>query len=246
MLTKTELKQLHKEEFIEAMRSTVEICNTNDPKDLQISSFVTALHIMVLGLDDSILYEQGKPLTRELEILDEERDSAITGTRYGFIMFTYHKTPAKKAAAQLLLERLDSYGSGIARMNNESESTILQNFVNDCKTIEKYKKALMLLGLEEWIEDVETANNAFNKKYQQRIQEESDREKKSVTILRPQTVIVYEKLINRIDAHIELDEIGKYQTIYNQLATLKNRYKQIITARNNEHIVEVNNNFIEV
>lgn len=231
MFTPTNLKMLRKEEMVELLRSTVDICDQNDTNALHITNQVDALRSIVDQLDDALVYKREEEFTKKLKLLDRERDEAITGLRHGFLMNTYHSHPETKKAAQKLLDRVDSYGNRITRMNYESESAVLHNLVNDLETEPDLQLALQLVGLQDWVNRLKVANKKFRKLYSRRIAEESKQDKTSFTATRPEAITVYMNLINRINAYIELDETKRYQPLKNEINTLIERYKQIITNR---------------
>ncbi len=231
MFTPTNLTMLRKEEMTELLRSTLDICLQNDANALNLNTQVNALRSIVDQLDDTLVYERENEFTKELEALDSDRDEAITGLRFGFVMNTYHQHPKIKEAAQILLDRVDSYGSSIARMNYESESAAIINLINDFETEENLKAALQRVGLQNWVDRLKIANQKFRTLYTERITEESKKNKTSFSAIRPEAMTVYTNLINRINAYVVLDEEKKYESIHNELITLTDRYHQIISNR---------------
>ncbi len=231
MFTPTYLMMLRKEEMIELLRSTLDICHQNDANALKLNTQVDALSSIVDQLDDALVYERENEFTKELELLDRDRDDAITGLRYGFIMNTYHQHPKVKGAAQTLLDRVDSYGNRIARMNYESESAVIINLINDFETEENLKAALQRVGLQNWVDRLKIANQKFRALYTERITEKSKKNKISFSAIRPEAMLMYTNLMNRISAYVELDEEKKYESLNNELDTLTDRYHQILSNR---------------
>lgn len=231
MLTPTNIVFLHKEEIVELLRSTVDICEKNDPVALHINAKADLVKKVIVKLDDALIYEREKEFTKELEELDRNRDEAVTGLRYGFLMNTYHKNQAVKTAAHVLLNRIDSYGGSIARMNYESESAAIYNLINDLETEYVLKSAIQKVGLQHWADHLKTTNQKFRELYSDRIEEESKHNKTSFTTLKPEAITIYAELANRIQAFIELDEDNIYTVLQRELATLEERYLQIIAHR---------------
>ena len=66
MIVPSNLIMLHKEEIVELLRSTVEICQKYDPTTLQINTKVAPLQSIVAKLDDALVYEREKEFTKEL------------------------------------------------------------------------------------------------------------------------------------------------------------------------------------
>lgn len=238
MIVPSNLIMLHKEETVEFLRSTVEICQKHDPVTLQIHTKVAPVRSIVSKLDEALVYEREKEFTKELEDLDRDRDEAVTGLRYGFLMYTYHWGPDIKAPAQKLLDRIDSYGSSIARMNYESESAAIHNFVNDLETDPELKAAVQKIGLQDWAKRLKVANQRFRTLYSNRIAQESTYDKISFTAIKPEATLRYAELINRINAYIELDEKDAYAPLKRELETLSERYMQIINNRKKTTVEE--------
>ncbi len=237
MLSPTNVNRLSKEEVIEYLRSTKDICQQNDPMALHIKKQVTDLDTAIEQLDDILIYDRKSDFTQELEALDLKRDNAVNGMRYGFLMNSYHQDAKKKAAGQLLLAHIDTYGSGIARLNYEAQSTVMVNMTEDYETESELKKALKTVEMTDWATILKETNTAFRTKYQERITVESAAAKQSFTAIKPQAIAVYEKLYKRINAFTELDEKNVFDTLNNELKTLAKRYQQIInirTANNSE------------
>ncbi len=231
MLAPSTLGKLFKEEFTELLRSTKDICINNHPEQLNIQTQVGAIATIVDKLDDTLLYEREGKFTKILEKLDLERDEAIAGIRYGFLMNINHHDPSKKVAAQLLLDHMEGFGNRITKLNYEAQSTVLINIVQDYKTKDDLKMALKTVDLWDWAQQIDTTNEAFRTEYQKRITTESATEKISFTSLKPAAITAYDKLVIRLGALIELDDTGKYNTIKNELDTLGDRYEQIVKRR---------------
>ncbi len=231
MLSPTNVTRLSKEEVIEYLRSTADICNQNNPITLDIKSQISNLDVVIEQLDDALIYDRKSDFTLELEKLDLDRDNAVNGMRYGFLMNSYHQNATKKAAGQLLLDHIDTYGSGIARLNYEAQSTVLVNISEDYETQPKLIKALKKVEMVDWATILKNTNEAFRAKYQERITVESAAAKQSFTTVKPEAIAVYEKLFKRINAFTELDEKNAFDTLNNELKTLAKRYQQIINTR---------------
>ncbi len=231
MLSPNNVFRLSKEEVIEYLRSTKDICLQNQPKALQIKTQVADLSTAVAQLDDALIYDRKSDFTKTLEELDVQRDNAITGLRYGFLMNSYHQDTTKKIAGQVLLDHMDTYGAGIARLNYEAESTVLVNIAEDYETEPNLVEALTTIEMTDWATILKNTNEAFRTKYQERITIESAAEKLSFTAVKPQALEVYEKLFKRIEALTELDENNTYAIVNNELKTLAKRYQQIINTR---------------
>ncbi len=231
MLTSYTLGKLFKEEFIEFLRSIKDICIKNHPEQLNIQLQVDTIVTIVDKLDDTLVYERESNFTKILEQLDLERDDVITGIKHGFLMNLYHDDPAHKDAARLLLDHLEGYGKRIIKLNYEAESTVLINIMQDYKTNDHLKMALKTVDLWDWAQRIDRTNTAFRVQYRKRITAESATENISFSTLKPTAIKVYDKLVHRLNAYIEIDDIGKYNTIKSELDMLSDRYQQIVKKR---------------
>ncbi len=235
MLSPTNLIKLNKEETIEYLRGIKDICLQKHPKAFQIKPQITNLVCIVAQLDNVLIYNRKSEFTQELKDLDVQRGNAINGLRHGFLMNTYHHDTARKAAGQVLLTHINSYGGGIARLNYEAESTVLVNIAEDYETQPKLIEALKTIEMIDWATILKNTNDAFRTKYQERITVESATQKLSFTVLKPRALKVYKTLYKRIKAFIELDETSTFEILTKELTTLAKRYQQIINTRRNNN-----------
>lgn len=101
--------------------------------------------------------------TQELLILDGKRDDLYRGLvlRVQSEVFSFDQDSQK--AAEKLQIVIDTYGN-FTRGNYQKETTDIQNFIAELRS-EKYLASVQKIGLEQWLNWLETANNTFHTEY---------------------------------------------------------------------------------
>ncbi|MBB4805368.1 hypothetical protein HNP38_000640 [Chryseobacterium defluvii] len=174
-------------------------------------------------------------ITKEILQLDEKRDSAINVIYYFLLSYTYHYDADKKQKAQLLLENMALYGSGIARLNYQAETATLNNMLRDWELKTDLADAITAFNLSSWVNELKNANSLFNEKYISRTQEYGDANPETIKTKREETNTTYYALRDRIDALHLLAEAppSPYDTVINQLNALTDQYNILLVNRQN-------------
>lgn len=187
-----------------------------------------------------------KPLpakkTQELLLIDARRDAAINGIYYFLLSHTYHFETAKQQNAQVLLDNMALYGSGIARLNYQAETATLNNLIRDWEGKPELITAISEFNLGEWMAELKTANEEFNTKYLSRTQEYGDASPETIKLKREEVNVAYYALRDRIDALHLLVETppSPYVTIINQLNAFTDQYNALLVNRKPDSTDSVN------
>jgi len=165
--------------------------------------------------------------------LDERRDEAIIGINYFLTAHSYHYQTDKQQNAQLLLNNLELYGTGISRLNYMAETATLNNLLRDWENKPELADAITFFGIAEWVAELKTANEEFNAKYLSRTQEYGDASPETIKLKREETNTAYYALRDRIDAlHLLVETApSPYITVINQLNALTDQYNKLLINR---------------
>lgn len=124
-----DLFKLRNAEYLQYMKDFRGIINLNDPAQLAIDAKLNAFVSKTDELESLYKKALASEKTQALLAIDERRDDAVNGIYYFLLGYSYHFDPMRKQNAQILLENMALYGSGIARLNYQAEtappSTIL-------------------------------------------------------------------------------------------------------------------------
>lgn len=159
-LTNPEFQQFIKLLVEKATEAGVDALKIKSPHDLLVAN--------LQKLESALNQEKANEETKIIQALDGERDDYYVGLSFLVNGFALAKDPAKKEAAQLVRLFLKSQGKNVARQNYQAETAILNNVVKTLGTEAKYTAAMTTLGLQSWVTDIDTANQAFEARFKSR------------------------------------------------------------------------------
>lgn len=226
MITFIPLYRLINSEFYQFIKIVVDKVEVAGPTALKVKTAQDPLAQKLPILLGALNNEKANEETKELRDLDLERDSAIIGLTMVIKGNTYHANPAKRKAAQLLELFLDSQGSKISRLNYAAETTVLSKIVAAFTNEAKYSDAIALLGLQDWVVDLDTANTAFDAKYQVRNTSISvNTNIPAFGVVKTDTIPLYVELAELIESRYKTAKAdglptAPYQNLINELNTL--------------------------
>lgn len=125
------------------------------------------------------------------------------------------------------------YGSGISRLNYQAETATLNNLLRDWETLPELADVVATFNLTGWMNELKTANDAFNALYLSRTFEYGDANPETIKTKREETNVAYYALRDRIAAlHLLVeDEPSPYITVINRLNALTDQYNQLLISR---------------
>ncbi|WP_408040330.1 DUF6261 family protein [Tenacibaculum amylolyticum] len=169
--------------------------------------------------------------------------NAIRGFRNLATTYTYHANEAKANAAKDMLTAIDIHGSEIARRSYNEQTGILYSIVKDFETKDNLKAAITLIGASEWLTELKNSNTLFDTKYLERNDEAALNPLTDFTELRKEATTGYRELINHIEAHATLSDIGTYKELLNKISNLAKQYNLSLELRtgNNTNTSTIDN-----
>ncbi|NML56546.1 DUF6261 family protein [Chryseobacterium cheonjiense] len=235
-----ELRLLRNAEYLQYVKDFSGIIALNNPATLQIDAKLSTFNNRISELENLYKKALANDKTQELLQLDERRDNAINGIYYFLLGHSYHFEADKKQKAQLLLDNMALYGSGIARLNYQAETATLNNLIRDWENKPELINAVASFNLSAWINEMKTANDLFNTTYLSRTQEYGDASPETIKSKREEVNAAYYALRDRIDAlHLLVDTPpSPYATVINQLNALTDQYNVLLVNRKDTSPIE--------
>lgn len=235
MITSIELRNLRNAEFVQFQKDFAAIITRNNPEALQIQAKAEALNAKNVELDTLFKKILANENTKVLVDLDTRRDNALNGIMYHATSYTYHFNSTLKTAGQRVLENINHYGSGIARLNYQAETATLNSIITDWETKPELTEAITTLNLTAWKTELKEANTAFSQTYLDRTQEYGNANPENLKTKREETNTAYYGLRDRINALHLLAETtpSPYATLINQLNALIDQYNSLLNGRAN-------------
>lgn len=231
-IIKIKLYDLHNPEYIRLMKLLLKICTDHGVSNLKIEDQHKALQAKYLEMDKIYEQQQGSTITGLMEKADMRRDRAISGIVLHVDSKTYYFDDNIAAAAVTLKADLDKYGGGIARTNYATESTIIDNIVNEWKNDTKLNMAMQQLGLLQWVDELDAANKEFERLYLLRNKEISKSSDDSVGKLRVQSDVLYEDLTKMLESQARVNKfVAPFDSAIRECNTILEDFNDLIARR---------------
>jgi len=236
MIKKLRFSELVSTQFLQFFVRLLQMITGADPTKLKIILRVNTLNDLVNRITKVIKQEQAYKETVEIKQYEAERDDAIIG----FVAFVKSQTRSKKAnvkaAAIFLLNYLNNLSPHIHTEDYSSESAILTKIYTDYQTDVEVKNAIITIGAQDWLTQINDANVAFEAKYKARtITIAADKTKDTYSDLRQPTKDAYYSLLNIIQARFEValyenQDTTEYVNLMNNMNALIAQTEQIIAS----------------
>jgi len=235
MILSINLRGLVNAEYYQLLKLVVDKVDEANATTLKIKKVRDDLAGILPALKSSLNAEVALSETKVIQDLDQRRDDAIIGLQMIVKGNTRHINTEKKDAANLLKAFFKAQGSEISRLNYQAETSVLDKITDKLKSDAKYIQAIALLGLDEWVAELETSNQQFETVFKSRNTEISA----SVTNLsfgelKKQSIPVYSKLMNMIESRYATTEedgtpTAPYQNLINEINALVEAYNSYIS-----------------
>ncbi|MCP4176258.1 MAG: hypothetical protein GY756_00660 [bacterium] len=234
MITNIKHQKLRNSEFAQYHFDISEITGKFDTEALAIHSKFEVYREKANPLLEHFNDSKKSKFSSLLGQTDDERDDALNGIIGIIESYTKHYDPLIKAAAKLLLEKINSYGKGISRLNYQAETLTITSIVKDLRENEEFVNAIALLGLSDWLDYLEERNNKFTEYDLQRVDEAVELSHEKTVQFRSEAMTAYKELTELIKAHVTINGIADYEKLIQKINTKTEQYNLIITKRSTE------------
>jgi len=231
MITAIDLAKLRNAEFLQFGATIAGLTEANNPDVLNVGAQCTAFKSKLTEMSGLFKLEKASPITEELVLLDERRDRAIIGLTSVLNGYCNHFGSEIAQPANLLTTNLNLYGVGVARMNTQAETSTINGIVNDWETKPELSSAITILGLNEWVLELKTANQLFEKRYLQRTQEYGAANPDTLKSKREETMVAYYGLRRFIEANGIVNPSDASEKLIKELNALIDQYNLLIASR---------------
>lgn len=226
------LRYLRGSEFIQFFSDIISICTKATIDTLGIKDQTVDLENKVTAIKDGYAKEQGSDITQELILIDNRRDDCLVGIRGVCEAYTNHYEPTLAEAGKLLLDKIDSFGSRLAKQSYQAETTIINKLTADFETDAEFISALGLLKLDLWAKQLKAENELFNQRFLDRINEDAQDKEESFKELRLEIMDAYKTLISHISAHATIKGTEEYLILIDPINSLIDNYNTTLKRRN--------------
>lgn len=234
MINSIDLAKLRNPEYIQFIKNCLAITQSNDPAALNVQEQYDDLLRMLVLLEGLFITDQGNPVTEDVTELDTRRDRAISGLSLAINAYTYYFDPVIAKHAENLNRQITQYGGGIARENYQAESAIIDNLLADLTNKPELATAINTLRLNDWKEELQAANTAFNDAYLLRTKQLGAATKDRLFAKRQETNEAFYKLRDFINSYYTINKgAAPYGKTTDELNALIDQYNTLMAQRLN-------------
>lgn len=165
--------------------------------------------------------------TQSVAEFDAQRDSLYMAIRLKVQAYSYSTQPDQLQAAADIQVVLDHYGDFRRKPYNE-ESAIVYNFV---QALRERSAAMLTLGLEQWVAELEAANNGVVQRMADRSDARAAVQLEDVRAVRAEFNAAYQRMLTLIEAAIVLNGEAPYADFVNKLNERLQYYKTTLAHR---------------
>jgi hypothetical protein len=174
---------------------------------------------------------QAQAESKAIAALDKARDIKIGTFRKALAVFENSDLAPEKTAYGLLKLVSNNYRN-VAKENFETESLNLTKFIADLRNPSNLP-ALKLLGLENHVKNMETANESFKNTFSTRSNAVNTTVVYDAKKLNKDILDAYKKLSNYILTMVSIKEAQFYTAVFDMNNNIRQYYATIIARRSN-------------
>lgn len=231
MYLKINIHNLQNLEFIQFIKSFLEILSKSDPETLKIKAQFDDLFAVYTAMHGFYKPELANKLTKDVQDLDAKRDEALSGIIDVLQAYDKHYDPSLKLAAETLLKSIDIYGGGIGKFNYQKESATIDLICSEWKKEDEYVNALASLHLTNWADKLEEFNTQFETQHMARLEMDANSPEIKMVDYRKQVTDYYKTTLKYLEANAILNGKEPYVDINKKINQLIEMNNQLIASR---------------
>lgn len=227
-IEKMKLSSLRNEEHTQLVAELVALLTKAEPAQLHIEVQVNNLKKLWADENQALLVVR-KSATSDLMVdANIERGNIYRGVAGAVKSSVNHFNADKQAAAKRVAILLSQYGNVAAKPYNE-ETVIINKLLAEAKGA--YKADFDLLGLTDWMIELELKNNAFDQLVKSRYDEVSGKTDLKMREVRTQVDTAIRELVDRLNALVLINGIEGYQNLISDINTRFEKFEQLVLQR---------------
>ena len=229
-ITKLVLSLLRNNEHFQFMTDVKNGMETATPVSLNMETVFPEFTSAYDDLNSALLVDQGSVKTEQLTALDELRDRTWSALGERIRATLICPIEAEAESAKVLKRVFDLYGN-IREMSYNEETAGVTNLIEDLEKPENAEHC-NTLGMLHWVDTLKQQNNGFQSLQNARNAELANKESGDVKAARDGIDPVYEKIVDRANALVELDMASpELQAFIRELNQRIKYYKETLAIR---------------
>jgi len=180
------------------------------------------------NVDTAMMKIMKSEYTSNIHTVDKHRDKIFRGLVEKCRASEKHFREEVIQAAHRLKILLDKYGN-LAKLPYNEQTSGINNILQELKG--RFVNDIRIIGIEEWVVELEESNNAFIELYRQRFNETTE---KTDIVLRKARIALdkaFRIIIERINALVIVEGVEQWKDFIKSLNTVTDKYTLILKQR---------------
>jgi hypothetical protein len=213
-------------EYYKTVKSILDKCDL-DTLEIRVfyDVFASAFAIELSVLD----VIRKSEITIEIHLQDHVRDCTYRGFSDAIDSMLNHYKDENKEAAQKIKVIVGHYGN-ITTKTLDEETAAIDNLVSVLR-IDANMALLNILGLTDWVDQLDKENKKFQELMLLRYKEVSQRPTARLIDARKAVDKAFRNMINQIEALVRVKGVSGYENLIKEINTVSERYKNILAQQ---------------
>ncbi len=233
MISSSNLHLLRNGEIIAFFSNVLSIFTELDIEKLRLKPQLGGLNASFNILKAQYKAERGNKITRTIVNLDRARDLLFVATRNILLQHAQaHPDERLRPKAQALLEVIEKHGADLYKKSYQEQTVGMKDITDHIDKNIGLISMIKDFNLQHYYHALKEANKTFNEKYLERNKAYADQPKDGLKDLRIDGEDKFDKLVQRINAHIILaDDPSAYQELADKIDRLVATYQKAVSRR---------------
>jgi len=227
MLKTARLQRYRNDQHIQFNNDLDQIITDSDPVILNVKQQHDDLKEGNAEMEAVYKTLKASELTDKITAEDDVRDNLIAGIEKLADGFTHHFETDHTDAAKLILMHTGKYGTTIARLKYQAETTALNDLIDSSKNDSKLNAAVSLLSLNQWFVKLEESNNRFKNLFMVRVKDNAEKPDAKLKDLRKESIVQYKELAKHLESHAVVTPSALYTKVIKEINQLIDKYNMM-------------------
>lgn len=199
MITKFNLSQTRTMAFFQAMSDVKNFLEKENLETLKLNTVAEYFFQAFDAYDEAMKPARKSEYTAQIQELDLQRDTMLTGLGAHLRAFAYFPIEEQKQAAKRIQDLIEKYGKDIQSKPLQEETAIITNLLQDLAT-DAAIADLNSIGAKPWVDALKTSNTQLENLHHSRTEEQSTIEVGRTKATRAALADAFKTLVQTINA----------------------------------------------
>jgi hypothetical protein len=225
-ITKFEYSRLRNEAHVEFNATFITLINKYGASQLNIQMLFDSYQTLFADEVSVLDLVRRSVLTREIWEQDARRNDIFRGFADAAKSSLHHFDHEKRTAARKLDIVFENYGN-ISIKTLDQKSAAIDDLLREVQT-EQYTNIMLLLGLEEWANELRLTNERFTELMMERYRETASRPTIQMRATRLKVDKAFRAIINQVEALVLVSGISVYAPFIKDINVVMEHYRNIL------------------